>query len=389
MYRVCMLCDHNITKKPRSRRLLAMLSRLEFDISVITASCSKDEFSALQCEARLFSFELNKSSKDRSKAENEAILGYCKNGEFDKLIFLNNRMLIRDFLNAMPEQNLLIIEDITLLPFGVEYKNAHKDCKILIDLREFYPLEYENDSAWLASMGRFFTHLCEVYLPFVDMALSVSNGLCARYKREFKIKCELFLSLPPYFEIAPREISTKEPFKILYHGFISPDRSSFELLEIAQHLVNAELFVMALSNQKGFLESFTYQAQGIKNLHIIPPVPMECIIPQSAQYDIGIIPFKPLSFNLNYCMPNKLFEYIQSRLMLLSTPLAEVSEFIKNHNVGIVAEGFCVKEIAKAINELDSMRMNAFKAKANELAKIYHIARNEAILKRILNKILN
>lgn len=390
---ISLLCDHNITKKPRSSRMLQLLDKIKqegakLSLSVISKACDTREFNALGIESHLFCFGNDKSSKERTQQENDAILSHCQSGNFESLIFTPNRKCIPNLLDSLPPQDVLIVEDITLLPFACAYKNTHKICKILIDLREFYPLEYENDEKWLQGLGRFFAYLCETYLPYVDMAISVSEGLCERYKSDFGITCELFYSLPPFFDYKPKP-TLKQEIKILYHGFISPDRSSMELLELARLLINTPytLCAMVLSNQKGFLESFCTNAYEIPSFEIVPPVCLEEIIPKSTQYDIGIIPFKPTTFNLAHCMPNKLFEYLQARLAIVSAPLYDVRNFVQTHSCGAITQGFQSYDIAQMLLKLKITDIDKYKQESHRAAQKWHLNYNLKCLKNLLHKL--
>ncbi|WP_295738304.1 capsular biosynthesis protein [uncultured Helicobacter sp.] len=390
---ITLLCDHNINTKPRSSRLLELLGKIQqtshhtLCLNVISKDCQSLAI-VDSIQATLFSFPPDKSSKQRTKQENDRILKLCKKGDFMPLIFTPNRKAIAKILSSLPLQNLLIVEDITLLPFACEYKKHNPQCKILIDLREFYPLEYENDTQWLQGLGRFFSFLCESYLSCVDFAFSVSDGLCERYKKDFHIPCKTFLSLPPFYDVSPRP--TQERIKILYHGFISPDRSSMELLDLARLLEQTpfSLHIMALSNQKGFLESFTQQAKSITSLQILQPVAMKEIIPTSLEYDIGLIPFKPTTFNLAHCMPNKLFEYLQARLAILSTPLQDMSHFLNTSQCGIITNGFESSDIVSALTKHTKDDIDKLKHNAHLAAQKWHLDMNLEILKNVLSDVL-
>lgn len=218
----------------------------------------------------------------------------------------------------------------------------------------------------------------------MDVALSVSEGLCEAYKVQYGVKCELFYSLPPYFDLPPKALNERE-IKILYHGFISLDRSSMELLSLALALQGSpyKIYAMVLSNQKGFLESFALQADFIPTLELVKPVKLDEIIPVSWHYDIGLIPFKPNTFNLAHCMPNKLFEYIQARLALVATPLEDLGAFIQKEGCGILTRGFESEDIAHTLLKMRGDEIQAYKHNAYRSATKWHLGYNAKRLKEI------
>lgn len=380
MKNITLLCDHDVLKRPRPFRILEMLKQIGgFELSVIARECSQIQ------DIATFSFPPLPTQKQRSQEESKKLFELCKNREFDKLIFTPNRLKIPEILHSLPPQDLLIVEDITLLPFAFQEKQR-RGGKILIDLREYYPLEYENSQEWLEGFGKFFTYLCEEYLSEVDYALCVSEGILARYQKEFGIEGEVFLSLPPYFEADCPRIQSH--ISIIYHGFVSPDRSSANLLEFAKSLpYSYKLYLLALSNQPNFLESLQEKAHTIKNLIFLPPVAMNEIIPSTRGFDIGLIPFMPTTFNLKYCMPNKLFEYIQAGLCVLSTPLPEIKHFLDSNKCGVVARDFSISCLLETLLALSKDEILEYKNRSLAIRKTYSLNENLTRLEKILYKL--
>lgn len=380
MKKVAILADFDIAKRPRPFRLALML-RDKYDIFAIARECSHIE--GIRC----FSFPAPKTSKQRSEEENQAIRNYCKNKEFDKLIYTSNRKSIAEILQSLPSLDVIVVEDITLLPFATDYVSFHQKTKILIDLREYYPLEYENDPLWMESFGLFFEYLCKKYLPLVSSAIVVCEAIGKKYQSVFGISPKVFYSLPPFEVLNPSEIT--HPIKIIYHGFLSPDRNSQNLLEIAKNLDSRFcLYVMGLSNQKDYLEKIKNDAKDISNLEFLPPVEMKNIVKFCNQFDIGILTLQKNSFNNANALPNKFFEYIQSRLCVVSTPLEEIKKIIDNYNLGITSEGFDVQDIVHTLNSMDAQTIFAYKENASkascDLSMEANIPRIEAIIEELI-----
>lgn len=380
MKKIAILADFDIAKRPRPFRLASMLKN-KYDIFAISRECSQIE--GIRC----FAFPAPKTSKQRSEEENQAIRSYCKNKEFDKLIYTPNRKPITDILQSLPSLDVIVVEDITLLPFATDYVSSHRKTKILIDLREYYPLEYENDPLWMESFGLFFEHLCKKYLPLVNSAIVVSEAIGRKYESVFGIFPKVFYSLPPFELLYPSEISN--PLKIIYHGFLSPDRNSQNLLEIAKKLDNRFcLYVMGLSNQKDYLQRIKDEAKDIPNLKFLPPVEMNNIVKFCNQFDIGILTLQKNNFNNANALPNKFFEYIQSRLCVVSTPLEEIKKNIDKYNIGKTSQGFDVQDIVHTLNSMDKQSIFTYKENASkasyDLSMEANIPRIEAIIEELI-----
>ncbi|PAF44820.1 capsular biosynthesis protein [Helicobacter sp. 11S02596-1] len=388
--KVAILCDCDASKRPRPFRMIEMLKEI-YEVFCISKSSNRDLPSGFSNTdgVKYFYFPPDKTSKERTQEENEAILHHCLNRDFDKLIETPNREVITEILSALPPLDLIIIEDITLLPFATRF--AHASCKIrpklLIDLREFYPLEYENDALWMETFGAFFEYLCQTYLPAVDGAMSVNTAIAQKYKEVFGIPCEVLHSLPPFYDLLPSEID--DTIGIIYHGFLSPDRDSKNLLEIATRLDERFcLYVMGMSNQAGFFESLKSQALGLKNLKFLPPVPMGDIIPFCNRFDIGIITLPNNSFNNTFALPNKFFEYIQSRLCVVAYPSPEIKAIIESSGVGKTADKFSPESIAGVLNALDQASIRAYKLASHNVAFAMSIASNKPKIIAIIESLL-
>lgn len=369
---IAILSDFDVAQRPRPFRMIEMLKNFH-NLFVIAKNCSMLD------GIKTFSYPADKTSKERSQEENDAIYQKCINKDFTPLIFTQNRLYIKTILHSLPILDLIIVEDITLLPFAVEHKQKYKKTKILIDLREFYPLEYENDKKWLESFGMFFYFICKHYLPNVDFAITVSEGIAKKYLETFQLKCEVFYSFPPYFDILPSPIEQK--IKIVYHGFLSPDRNSHTLLDIAKKLDQRfHIYILGLSNQKNFLQSL--QQKSPSNISFLPPVAMQEIIPFTQQFDLGILTLSPNNFNNANAMPNKFFEYIQARLGIITTPLPSLGSFISKYHIGKISQDFSKESLLHTINTLEIEEIKSFKMSAHHASKTLNIISNQ---KKILH----
>lgn len=380
MKKIAILADFDIAKRPRPFRLTLMLKH-KYDIFAIARECSDIE------GVRCFSFPAPKTSKQRSEEENQAIRNYCKNKEFDKLIYTSNRKPIADILQSLPFLDVIVVEDITLLPFATDYVSFHRKTKILIDLREYYPLEYENDPLWMESFGLFFEYLCKKYLPLVNSAIVVCEAIGRKYESVFGIFPKVFYSLPPFEFLNPSEVA--DPIKIIYHGFLSPDRDSQNLLQIAKNLDSRfYLYVMGISNQKDYLEKIKDEAKNIPNLEFLPPVEMKNIVKFCNQFDIGILTLQKNSFNNANALPNKFFEYIQSRLCVISTPLEEITKIIDKYNIGKTSQRFDAQDVAYTLNSMDKQTISTYKENASKasykLSMKANIPKIEAIIEELI-----
>ncbi|WP_104747731.1 capsular biosynthesis protein [Helicobacter cetorum] len=369
---LAVLIDSNPNSSPRPYRLIKALKEY-YHLYII----AQESFNNSVLNINYLPFKRLKNSSERSLKEQENLKLWCEKEEFEKLIYTKEREIIPTHLNNAKHLDAIIVENITLLPFALDYKLKHKHTKILIDLREFYPLEYAQNLSWNNGLGKFFNFLCQKYLPLVDYAFCVSGGIAKLYQQHFNLKCDILLSLPPYYDLAPKETNPKK-IKILYHGLVSEDRHSLNLLEFAKLLDKRfSLSILAKSHSPKFLKTFKTLAKDCVNIEVLEPITMQELIPFSNDFDIGIITLPNNNTNHLHAMPNKFFEYLQSRLAILSTPLMDIQTFLNTHKIGLTSTDFNPYSLALACNALTFTEITAFKHNAHKKALEFSLKTNQ------------
>ncbi|WP_161977919.1 glycosyltransferase [Dictyobacter kobayashii] len=164
----------------------------------------------------------------------------------------------------------------------------------------------------------------------------------------------------------------------LYQGNIQPDRGLERLVRAAAYLEPENVIVIMGQNigttRMELAQLITLQ-QVHEHIKIIPPVPYKDLLSWTASADIGLT-IIPLDYtrNMRTCLPNKLFEYIQAGLPVLSSPLEAVREILTTYDVGNIVRSMDPADVGMAINtmlsqpdELARMRANALQAAQQDL----------------------
>ncbi len=187
------------------------------------------------------------------------------------------------------------------------------------------------------------------------------------------------------FQVIPRSVCLRQylglPSEVaiaLYQGFFLPNRGIDKLVRAAAFL-NQNIVIVLMGS--GFGETQAQLEALISNegvsdrIKIIPPVSYTELLDWTASADIGLIVYPPdSSLNVQFCLPNKLFEYLMVGLPVLASRLDAVSEVIKTYDVGQIVYSLTPEDISAAINamfadpvNLARMRRNALEASRHEL----------------------
>ncbi len=307
---------------------------------------------------------------------------------WDRLIFTKNRREISAFLKKR-EFDFIVCHDLVLLPIVLGDK---KGARVLFDAREFYPKQNTTSLRWRILFERFNDYLCKTYLHQVDKITSVSSGIKKLYAQFYGINSEVLYSLSEYSEITP-SVMDKNRIKMIYHGSANTARAIEKTIYIIDYLPDEySLDLMLVFDcspaYERFLRNLVKKRAAIgKKIRIIPPVPFSDLVSFSANYDIGIYALADSTLNLKYAMPNKFFEYIQSRLALAIFPHAEMEAFLRKYQNGVVAMDKTSKSIAQAILSIDRQRLMQMKIKSHIASKVLNYGQNEKKMQSIMREL--
>ncbi|MEB4615419.1 glycosyltransferase family 1 protein, partial [Leucobacter sp. M11] len=87
-----------------------------------------------------------------------------------------------------------------------------------------------------------------------------------------------------------------------------------------------------------------------------------------AEYDVGVFILKPINFNYEWALPNKLFDFVQARLGVIVGPSAEMAEVVRAGGFGVVTENFSPNALAQTLNNVRTEQVDEWKQRAHAAA---------------------
>jgi hypothetical protein len=106
------------------------------------------------------------------------------------------------------------------------------------------------------------------------------------------------------------------------------------------------------------------------------------------QFDIGVFLIEPVNFNYHYILPNKFFEFIQARLAIAIGPSPEMARIVRQYDLGVVSEDFSPKTFARSLSTLDAEKINDYKTKSHNVARLMSAEKNKEILLDLVRQVL-
>ncbi|MFN3927499.1 MAG: hypothetical protein ACK4QL_09295 [Pseudanabaenaceae cyanobacterium] len=284
---------------------------------------------------------------------------------------------------------LIVANDIDTLPLALRFARD-KNAKLIFDAHEYAPLEFEDRWIFKLVWQDYRTYLCKKYIPEVDGMMTVCQSIADRYEADTGVKPVVITNAPPYQHITP-VLLTKEHhlIKLVHHGAAAPSRKIENMIYMMEYLDNRfELNLILVGNAFRYIKFLRKIGSKYQNVNFLDPVPMPDLPKFLNQFDVGLAIIPPTNFNYRFCLPNKFFEFIQARLAILSGPSIEMVRYIRQYDLGLVANDFTPKALAEKLLSLDIDQINYYKQKSHVAAYELSAEKNQQVFLDLIKEVL-
>ena len=179
---------------------------------------------------------------------------------------------------------------------------------------------------------------------------TVSNGVAAELEKRYRISCTVIRNVPLSKELVSNPSSSKT---ILYQGALNLGRGLEKLIESMQWLSECKLIIVGT----GLLEkSLVTKASKLglqKRINFMGRVPLDELHSITCTANLGVSLEEDMGLNYRLALPNKLFDYMQAGLPVLTSNLPEMSAVVSEYNIGETIESNCTSE--QLANKISSM----------------------------------
>jgi hypothetical protein len=245
--------------------------------------------------------------------------------------------------------------------------------KVVLDLREYSPLEFENRWYWKHFWTPLLDYFLRTYVPRTAAAITVCEPIAEKYAQEYGFRPVVIMNAPACDTFPGFHATNPERIQLVHHGAAIRDRK----LELLIH-------ILSKTDQRYVLNFFLvefhpdYIAE-LKELaeKLVPgrvffhkPVKPTEIVTRFGEFDMGIFILPGVSFNYVHALPNKFFDYVNAGLAVCIGPSPEMERLARQHGFGVIAPSFDPTAVAQALNRLDAAEIDRLKRAAIEARKI-------------------
>jgi len=192
-------------------------------------------------------------------------------------------------------------------------------------------------------------------VPKLNNCITVNHSIAAYFNQKYGTKFSVVRNIPDQpRNFVPKSkqelgIPTNEKIIIFQGAGINIDRGAEELVK-AMEFTNAQLFIIGGGDVFPILKKLVSQLNLGHKIFIKDKMPKTDLIHYTFNADLGVSIDKDTNLNYHFSLPNKIFDYIQAGLPVLSSNLPEIKSLISRYNIGSTIENHEPKHIAERLN---------------------------------------
>jgi len=274
-------------------------------------------------------------------------------------------------LEGYSDVDYVIANDIEALPIAI--KLAGGKTSVIFDAHEYYPSWGSGSGLVQVLYQRYHFLLCSKYITKAHKNITVCDGIAKLYKTCFNAEFDVIMNLPEKQDLQPVGTNT-ENLKLVHHGACSPDRKLELMIELMNYLpdrYSLTFYLVASEQCREYLTRLERLARSTgKRITFKNPVPTADIPKEINQYDMGIYLLPAVNLNCKFALPNKFFEFVQSRLAIAIGPSHEMVKVLNEFELGIATDSFSPRELALKIQSLDVHDIAKYKHNADQASKL-------------------
>jgi glycosyltransferase involved in cell wall biosynthesis len=297
--------------------------------------------------------------------------------------------------------NVYHAHDLNTLPIAYLCAKRNKS-KLIYDSHELYT--ERNKLVPSSAFWRFCLNVIEKFLTRQsDAVLTVNHSIAREMAKRYNVPSpEVVMNTPSslkkrkaIFDGNGRlrvDLSIPPERKIiLYVGAITFNRGLEELVSSLSFLNDCHLVYMGYGNEtfKKKLTEIAESNHSANRFSFYGPVPSNRVTEFAADADIGVAPIINACLSYFYCLPNKIFEYMNAGLPVASSNFPELRSVVIGHDIGLTFDPSDPHDIARAINTIldDPQMRERMTTNAIEASSLYNWENESKKLLEIYNSL--
>ena len=250
--------------------------------------------------------------------------------------------------------NLLLSNDLdTALPNF--FISKMKGIKMIYDSHEYFTETPELVNR--PRVQRVWKRIEGFVVPRLKEMITVCDSIAELFEQQYGVKCHVVRNIPPRAALPPKgdKMSLNLPedkhLLVLQGSGINIQRGAEELVEAMLYLDDCFLMVIGGGDVLSALKSMVSEWHLEARVRFLPRMPYQQMMAYTQLAELGFVLDKDTNLNYRFCLPNKLFDFIQAGVPVVASHLVEIEKIITKYNIGLFIPDHDPKSIAATIKE--------------------------------------
>lgn len=266
-------------------------------------------------------------------------------------LFYANYNIRLFFFLLFSKSNLLWSNDLDTLPANY-LASKIKGIKLIYDSHEYFTEVPELVNR--PKVQKVWQTIEQWIFPKLKNVVTVSHQIADEYSSKYGVKINVIRNLPiklkEHYEVRNIKIEGKKI--ILYQGWVNVNRGLEPLISAMKWIENAHLYIIGDGDVFDKIVQQVLDLDLQDKVTLLGKIPFELLPHYTFQADLGVSLEENVGLNYKYALPNKLFDYINAGVPVLTADLPEMQAIVTKYNVGEIISAITPKNIADKINEL-------------------------------------
>ncbi|GEK84951.1 glycosyltransferase family 4 protein [Microbacterium aerolatum] len=268
------------------------------------------------------------------------------------------------------EFDIVVANEARALPLAVL---VHGSPRIWCDLHEWAPAERSHVLSWRLLVAPFMNWVCRTYLPEVDAATTVNASIAALYEEQYGVPTEIVRNAIAYLPDLSPSLVAPECIRLVHSGGAVPGRNIEAIIDAVDLLGDGytlDLYLIPSRQAEQYWRKLNERIEASPRTALHPAVSPTELPKTLNSYDLGVYLLPPHTPNHRLMLPNKFFDFVQGRLGFVFGPSVETDRLIREHDLGVIADGYTAEDLADAIRRLSTDDVRRFKQKTDDVAEL-------------------
>lgn len=194
-------------------------------------------------------------------------------------------------------------------------------------------------------------------VPRLKEMITVCDSIADLFHEKYGVTCHVIRNIPPRASLPEKvqrsalDLPEDKHLLVLQGSGINIQRGAEELVEAMRYLDDCFLMIIGGGDVLPMLKEMVGQWHLEDRVRFLPRMPYSKMMQYTQLAEFGFVLDKDTNLNYRFCLPNKLFDFIQAGVPVVASHLVEVEKIIRKYDIGTFIADHDPKTIAETIRQ--------------------------------------